>query len=73
MKVGDLVRYVPAVSSKYKWEQFKGTGERPAPGILIKENERKGTTTRNFAVRWHNGSVSDEWITFLKPYDDEDE
>jgi len=29
----------------------------------------KGTTTRRFEIRWHDGKISEEWVSYLEPFD----
>jgi len=65
MKQGDLVQYVPSASSTFKWEKYRYSHKR-APGVILRQVEVKGTTTRRFEVRWHDGEVSQEWISYLE-------
>ena len=67
MKPGDLVTYVPSASSTFKWEKYRDR-HKSAPGVIIESVKVKGTTTRRFKIRWHDGEVSEEWITYLEPY-----
>ena len=67
MKVGDLVTYVPSPSATFKWEKYRES-QKVVPGIVLCEVESIGTTTRRFKVRWHDGEVSEEWITYLEIY-----
>jgi len=39
------------------------------PGIILRELNEKGTTTRRFEIRWHDGDITEEWISFLKLFD----
>ena len=68
MKPGDLVRYIPSPSSTFKWEKYRDR-HKAVPGIIIYPVEVKGTTTRRFRIRWHDGEISEEWVTYLEPYD----
>ncbi len=68
MKPGDLVKYIPSPSSAFKWEQYRER-HRSHPGIIIRSVEAPGTTTRRFEIRWNDGKVSEEWISYLEPYD----
>lgn len=68
MKIGDLVIYIPSPSSLFKWKAWARPFLAVSPGIIIEEMDEKGTTTRRFKVRWHNGNVTEEWITYLETY-----
>ncbi len=68
MRVGDLVKYVPSPSATFKWEKYT-EAFKSLPGIILREVESKGTTTRRFEVRWHDGKLSEEWISYLEPFD----
>tara|TARA_B100000085_G_C18345807_1_gene432287 strand:+ start:251 stop:460 length:210 start_codon:yes stop_codon:yes gene_type:complete len=65
IKVGSLVRYIPTASSTFKWEQYVDADGRE-PGIVLRELKEKGTTTRRFEVRWQNGKITEEWISYLE-------
>jgi len=65
IKVGSLVRYIPTASSTFKWEKYVDADGR-APGIVLRELKEKGTTTRRFEVRWQNGKITEEWISYLE-------
>ena len=69
MKIGDLVQYVPSPSATFKWETYQKNFKH-SPGVIIKQVESKGVATRRFEVRWHDGQVSEEWISYLEPYHD---
>ncbi len=69
MKIGDLVKYVPSPSSLFKWQKFKDISMRKDPGVILREIEAKGTTTRRFEVAWHGGLVTEEWISYLDRYE----
>ena len=69
MKIGDLVQYIPSPSATFKWETYRNNFKN-TPGIIIKQVETKGVSTRRFEVRWHDGKVSEEWISYLEPYHD---
>ena len=68
MKVGSLVRYIPSPSATFKWQQYTDAF-KALPGIILREVEAKGTTTRRFEIRWHDGEISEEWISYLEPYE----
>ena len=68
MKAGVLVKYIPSASSTFKWEEYRKITYRPAPGIIVRKLETKGTTTRRFEIRWHNGNITEEWISYLEIY-----
>ena len=68
MRVGDLVRYIPSPSATFKWEQYTDAF-KSLPGIILREVEAKGTITRRFEIRWHDGQISEEWISYLEPYE----
>ena len=67
ISVGDLVRYVPSPSAAFKWEEYTDA-YKSIPGIIMREVSAKGTTTRRFEIRWHDGRLSEEWISYLEPY-----
>jgi hypothetical protein len=66
--VGSLVRYIPSPSATFKWERVLNTQMVP-PGVIIGEIQENGTTTRRFLIRWHNGNITEEWISYLEPYE----
>ena len=68
IKVGALVKYIPSPSSTFKWEQYVKTEDRD-PGIVLREINEKGTTTRRFEIRWKNGKITEEWISYLELYE----
>ena len=68
IKVGALVKYIPSPSSLFKWEQYINSEARN-PGIILREINEKGTTTRRFEVRWQNGKTTEEWITYLEIFE----
>lgn len=68
MNVGDLVIYIPSPSSLFKWKSWAKSFITVGPGVIIEEIEEKGTTTRRFKIRWHNGNITEEWITYLEVY-----
>ena len=35
----------------------------------IREIDEKGTTTRRFEVRWQNGKITEEWISYLEVFE----
>ena len=65
MKIGDLVRYIPSPSATFKWERYLNTESRD-PGIILREIDAKGTTTRRFEIRWHDGKITEEWISYVE-------
>mgnify|MGYP000471623206 FL=1 len=67
MKIGDLVTFIPSASSTFKWEKY--VKSKAIPGIILRELNEKGTTTRRFEIRWHDGDITEEWISFLVPFD----
>ena len=70
IKVGSLVRYIPSPSATFKWERYTDA-YKALPGIILREIEHdfKGTTTRRFEIRWHDGQVSEEWVSYLEKYE----
>jgi hypothetical protein len=68
MKTGDLVQYIPSPSATFKWERYTDAF-KSLPGIILREVKAKGTTTRRFEIRWHDGKTSEEWISYLEPFD----
>ena len=68
IKIGSLVKYIPSPSATFKWEKYRDSF-KAIPGVIIREVEAKGTTTRRFEIRWHDGEISEEWITYLEPFD----
>ena len=68
IKVGALVKNIPSPSSTVKWDKDMNTEGRN-PGIVLREIDEKGTTTRRFEVRWQNGKVTEEWITYLEIFE----
>lgn len=67
MKPGDLVKYIPSPSHTFKWERYVDNF-KVAPGIVVKQVDSRGVATRRFEVRWHDGQVSEEWISYLEPF-----
>jgi hypothetical protein len=67
MKTGDLVQYIPSPSATFKWERYTDAF-KVLPGVILREVKAKGTTTRRFEIRWHDGQVSEEWISYLEVY-----
>ena len=68
IKGGSLVKYIQSPSSTFKWEEYVKSEGRD-PGIVLREIDEKGTTTRRFEVRWQNGKVTEEWISYLEVYE----
>lgn len=68
MRIGDLVRYIPSPSATFKWENYTDAF-KSVPGIILREVPAKGTTTRRFEIRWHDGQISEEWISYLELYE----
>ena len=67
MRIGDLVKYIPSPSATFKWQKYLD-GHKSVPGIILREVRAKGTTTRRFEIRWHDGDITEEWISYLEPY-----
>ena len=67
MKPGDLVKYIPSPSHTFKLERFVDN-YKVAPGIVVKQVDSRGVATRRFEVRWHDGQISEEWISYLEPF-----
>ena len=65
MKVGDLVQYIPSPSATFKWEKYTNAF-KALPGLVLREVEARGT--RRFEIRWHDGQISEEWISYLEPF-----
>jgi|TARA_Y100000114_G_scaffold67431_1_gene61822 hypothetical protein len=70
MKVGDLVTYVPEPSALFKWERYRGLGQRRPPGIIVEAIEHSYSHTPRFKIRWHTGIITEEWASYLKIYED---
>jgi hypothetical protein len=70
MKIGDLVQYIPSPSAAFKWERYTDA-YKSLPGIILREVAAKGTTTRRFEIRWHDGQISEEWISYLESFTSE--
>lgn len=68
IRVGSLVKYIPSPSSTFKWEQYLNTEDRD-PGIVLREIDEKGTATRRYEIRWQNGKITEEWITYLEIFE----
>jgi len=68
MKIGDLVKYIPSPSAAFKWQKYMDS-RKSLPGIILQEIAAKGTTTRRFEIRWHDGDITEEWISYLEPFD----
>ena len=68
MKVGGLVKYVPSPSAIFKWQKYLDS-RKSLPGVILREIDAKGTTTRRFEIRWHDGGITEEWISYLEPFD----
>jgi len=67
MKIGTLVKYIPSPSSTFKWEKYRDR-HKAVPGVILREVKVKGTTTRRYEIRWHDGEISEEWLSYLEPY-----
>jgi|TARA_Y200000002_G_scaffold307459_1_gene263553 hypothetical protein len=67
MRAGDLVKYIPSPSSTFKWEKY--FTHKLVPGVILCEVDAKGTTTRRFKIRWHDGEISEEWISYLEIFE----
>jgi hypothetical protein len=68
MRIGDLVKYIPSPSATFKWQKYLDS-RKELPGIILREVEAKGTTTRRFEIRWHDGDITEEWISYLEKYE----
>ena len=68
MRVGDLVKYIPSPSATFKWQKYLDS-HKDLPGVILREVKAKGTTTRRFEIRWHDGDITEEWISYLAPFD----
>ena len=68
MKIGDLVIYIPSPSATFKWEKYK-EAFKSLPGVILRVVDAKGTTTRRFEIRWHDGDITEEWISHLEKYE----
>ena len=68
MKVGDLVKYIPSPSATFKGESYSDSF-KSLPGVILCEVKSKGTTTRRFKIRWHDGEISEEWISYLEIFE----
>jgi len=68
MKIGDLVKYIPSPSAVFKWQKYLDSN-KDLPGVILREIEDKGTTTRRFEIRGHDGKISEEWVSYLEPFD----
>ena len=69
IKVGSLVKYVPSPSSLFKWKVHIFKEGRKAPGLVLREINEKGTTTRRFEIRRQSGKVTEEWISYLEVFE----
>ena len=68
MKAGDLVKYVPSPSATFKWQKYLD-GNKALPGIILRKVDADGTTLRRFKIRWHDGDITEEWISHLERYE----
>tara|TARA_B100001094_G_scaffold253497_1_gene251919 strand:- start:1602 stop:1814 length:213 start_codon:yes stop_codon:yes gene_type:complete len=69
IRIGSIVKYIPSPSALFKWKTYIFKDGRTAPGIVLREIDEKGTTTRRFEVRWQNGKVTEEWISYLEVFE----
>jgi hypothetical protein len=69
IRIGSIVKYIPSPSSLFKWKTYIFKEGRKPPGIVLREIDEKGTTTRRFEVRWQNGKVTEEWISYLEVFE----
>ena len=69
IKVGSLVKYIPSPSSLFRWKTYIFKYGNKAPGLILREIDEKGTTTRRFEVRWQNGKITEEWISYLEVFE----
>ena len=68
MGIGDLVKYIPGVRSEdHDGWRYKHV-HKSSPGIILREIDENGTTTRRFEIRWHGGQTSEEWMSYLESY-----
>jgi hypothetical protein len=67
IKIGDLVRYIPGASATFKWERYDNIS-KSVPGVVLRETDERGTTSRRFEIRWHDGHISEEWMSYLELY-----
>jgi len=67
ISIGSIVKYIPSPSATFKWEKYT-EAHKSHPGLVLREVAVKGTTTRRFEIRWHDGQVSEEWISYLEVY-----
>ena len=67
IKVGVLVRHTPSASAHFRWQTYQS--RKMAPGLVLREIQERGTTTRRFEIRWHDGEITQEWISYLEPYE----
>jgi len=68
IRVGDLVKYIPSPSATFKWERYTDA-YKALPGVILREVKARGITTRRFEIRWHDGQLSEEWMSYLEPFD----
>ncbi len=69
IKAGSLVKYIPSPSAIFKWDTYIFKDNNKPPGVVLREIDEKGTTTRRFEVRWQNGKVTEEWISYLEIFE----
>jgi hypothetical protein len=69
IKVGSIVKYIPSPSSLFKWKTYIFKEGRKPPGLVLREIDERGTTTRRFEIRWQNGKVTEEWISYLEVFE----
>jgi len=68
IRVGSLVRYIPSPSATFRWEEYS-SAFKANPGVILCELDKVGTTTRRFKIRWNDGEVPEEWISYLEKYE----
>jgi hypothetical protein len=66
--IGDLVKYVPSPSATFKWERYTAAF-KSLPGVILREIKSQSTSPRRFEIRWHDGQISEEWISHLDLFD----
>ena len=69
IKIGSIVKYIPSPSALFRWKTYIFKDGRTAPGVVLREIDEKGTTTRRFEIRWQNGKITEEWISYLEVYE----
>ena len=68
IKVGSLVKYIPSPSATFRWEEYSDAF-KALPGVIVREVDVGGTTTRRFEICWNDGEITEEWISYLEKYE----